>query len=200
MVFIAQPQDVTDIGGFVPLSKITPTRDLKGVLQNAIDRGYPITLSETEINRWLGRSLVSKQGGLLANSISIDRVWVRLEDGYAEVVIGRKIMGQPFTVSMFLTIQQSEGSKGALTEVQLHGGSYHQDFPQPLRGGRFGRLVVPQGFLLLVLPSYQQLASLFRDEIHLAFEEMARIKIEKHRLILNPTAPASDLDSLPSVF
>jgi hypothetical protein len=61
-------------------------------------------------------------------------------------------------------------------------------------------LVVPQGFLLLVLPSYQQLASLFRDEIHLAFEEMARIKIEKHRLILNPTAPGSDLDSLPSVF
>ena len=51
---------------------------MKAVLKNAIDRGYPVTLTETEINQWLGRTLATKQGGLLAGQVSLDRVWVRL--------------------------------------------------------------------------------------------------------------------------
>ena len=39
-----------------------------------------------------------------------------------------------------------------------------------------GQLVVPQGFLLLVMPAYQKIPGLFPAEINLAFEEMARIK------------------------
>jgi len=191
-VFIVQPQDLKDIGGYLPAAKSTPVRDLKTVLQNAIERQYPLTLTETEINRWLGRTLSAKQGGLLAKLVTLDRVLVRLEDGYAEVVIGRKILGQPFTVSMFLKVGQAQGPKGVLTEVQLQGGPYHEALPQPLRGGRFGRLVVPQGFLLMVLPAYQQLVPLFSDEIHLGFEEMAHVKIEKHRLLLDPREPSGD--------
>ena len=72
----------------------------------------------------------------------------------------RKIMGRPFTVSMFLRVEQLQGSKGVKTEVHLHGGAYHESLPKPPRGGRFGKLVVPQGFLLLVMPAYEKLARL----------------------------------------
>ena len=86
-----------------------------------------------------------------------------------------------------------------MTEVNFHGGPYHKRLPLLLRGGRFGKLVVPQGFLLFVLPAYQQLAELFHPETHLGFEEMAVIKIEKHRLTLDPRKPKSSEGTPPPI-
>ncbi len=189
--FISQPQELSDVGGYAPaVNRKTPARDLKAVLKNSLDRGYPVTLTETEINQWLGETLSAKQGGLLAGQTSLERVWVRLEAGVAEVIMERTLMGHPFTISMFLQVEQFQGGRGVRTEVLMHGGPFHASVPKPLRGGRFGKLVVPQGFLLLVMPAYQKLAAVFGDEIHLGFEEMARINIEKSRLVLNPRSPS----------
>ncbi len=198
--FIIQPQDLTDIGGYGPMSKAPPARDMKVVLKNSIDRGYPVTLMETEINQWLGRVLEAKQEGLLATQAPLERVWVRLGDGTAEVIMERMVMGHPFTVSMFLQIEQLQGPKGVRTEVLMHGGPYHASLPRPPKGGRFGKLVVPQGFLLLVMPAYEKLAAVFAEEIHLAFEEMVRIKIEKNRLVLNPREPSDSPRGIPQTF
>ncbi len=198
--YITQPQDLSDIDGYGPLAKAVPDRDMKTVLKNSIDRGYPLTLTELEINQWLGRKLVAKQGGLLAGLVSLERVWVRLTEQQAEIVMERRILGRPFTISMFLQIQQSEDSTELGTKVALHGGPYHEYLPHPKRGGRFGKLVVPQGYLRLGMPAYQKLAAVFTNEIHLGFEEMTRITIEKKRLVLNPHAPSDDLESLPRTF
>lgn len=218
MFFIAQPQDLSDIGGYGPAAKKTSARDLKTVLQSALNRGYPVALTETELNQWLGQTLSAKQGGLLAGQVSLDRVWIRLEDGYAEVIMERAVMGRPFTVSMFLKIEQAQGARGIKTEIHRHGGPYHAYLPLPPRGGqmrwatiecaapcpprggRFGKLVVPQGFLILVLPAYEKLAELYREEIRLAFEEMVRIRIEPNRLILDSREPAGDPSKLPQTF
>jgi hypothetical protein len=192
--FIIQPQDLTDIGGYGPAAKKTSSRDLKAVLETALKRGYPVTLTETEINQWIGQTLAVKQGGFLAGQVSLERVWVRLNDGYAEVVMERMFMGRPFTVSMFLKVEQLQAVGSVRTEIHRHGGQYHEAVTKPLRGGRFGKLVVPQGFLLLVLPAYEKLAEAYRQEIHLAFEEMARIRVEPKRLVLesrDPTAGGS---------
>lgn len=195
--FVAQPQDLADLS---ISAKTAQVRDMKVILKNSIDRGFPVTLTEGEINNWLGRTLITKQGGMLASQISLERVWVRLEDGFAEVIMERKFMNQPFTVSMFLRVEKMEGAKGIVTEVKLDGGPYHKDVPQPPRGGRFGKLVVPQGFLILVMPAYEKLAALFPEEKNLGIEEMARIKIEKGRMILNSRAPADTGSHLPQVF
>ncbi len=195
--FAAQPQDLSDLGISARTAQV---RDMKVILKNSMDRGFPVTLTEGEINNWLGRTLVTKQGGLLASQISLERVWVRLEEGYAEVIMERKFMNQPFTVSMFFRVEKMEGAKGVITEVKLDGGPYHKDVPQPPRGGRFGKLVVPQGFLILVMPAYEKLAALFPEEKNLGIEEMARIKIEKGRMILNSRAPADTGSHLPQVF
>lgn len=200
MFFIAQPQDLSDIGGYGPAAKKTSARDLKTVLQGALNRGYPVALTETELNQWLGQTLSAKQGGLLAGQVSLDRVWIRLEDGCAEVIMERAVMGRPFTVSMFLKIEQSQGARGIKTEIHRHGGPYHANLPTLLRGGRFGKLVVPQGFLILVLPAYEKLAELYREEIRLAFEEMVRIRIEPNRLVLDSREPAGDPSKLPQTF
>lgn len=187
--YATQPQDLTGIGGYGPNAKLIPERDMKVVLRNAIDRGYAVTLSEAEVNQWLSRTLATKQAGLLADQVSLHRVWVRFEEGQAEVIMERHFMGKPFTVSMFLQVSRMESLKGTTTEVELHGGPYHPDFPNPPRGGRFGKLTIPQGFLILVMPAYQKLAAIFPDEISMAFSEMSRIKIEKGNIVLDPREP-----------
>lgn len=199
MFFVVRPQDLTDIGGYGPAAKTAPVRDLKAVLQSSIDRGHAVTLTESEINHWLKRTLVAKQGGVLAGQMSLERVWVRLEEGHAEIVMERALMGQPFTVSMFLRVEQLQGLKGVETKVHLEGGPYHESLPRPPRGGRFGKLVVPQGFLLLVKPAYEKLAAVFEVEIGV-IEQMSRIKIEKGRLILDPREPSNDPMGLPQTF
>lgn len=184
-----QPQDLSDIGGYGPNAKPLPERDMKVVLRNAIDRGYAVTLSEAELNQWIARTLATKQGGLLSRQVSLDRVWVRFEENQAEVIMERHFMGHPFTVSMFLQVTRMEGLKGTTTEVELHGGPFHPDFPNPPRGGRFGKLTIPQGFLILVMPAYKKLAEQFNEEIQMAFSEMSRIRIEKDSIVLDPREP-----------
>ena len=194
---MAQPQDLTDIQGHDPNSRAKQPRDVKMMLEVSKARSYPVTLTEGEINQWLPGVLQGKQGGLLADKVTLEGVWIRLEDGRAEVVMERRVMGKPFTVSIYLQIEQTETEDGSKTAVHFRGGSFHPYLPYPKCGGRFGRLPVPQGFLLFVLPAYKNLAAAFPDEIRLGFEEMPRIKIEKGRLTLDPRIPASTLTPPP---
>ena len=211
---MAQPQDLSDIQGYEPASRALLRRDIKQMLETSKARSYPVTLTEGELNQWLLGVVKIKQGGLfgtqeipageakqglqqLANQVALDGVWVRLEDGRAEVVLERKVMGKPFTVSIYLQIEQTENEKGSKTEVHFRGGPYHPYLPYPKCGGRFGQLPVPQGFLLLVLPAYKNLAAAFPEEIRLGFEEMTRIKIEKGRLTLDPRVPTRIVTGSP---
>lgn len=194
--YIAQPQDLTDVGGYGPAAALAQRKDLKSTLQNSLDRGYEVTLSEEDINGYLSRTLAAKQGGLLGSNVSLDGAWVRLEEGRVEVVLERRIFGHPLTISTYIQITQTVAPTGApSTEGVLHGGPYINDLPLN-RGGRFGQLVVPQGFLLLVLPSFQKLADLYKTEVELALGRMARIRIQKDKLILDPREPG-DLMTAP---
>ena len=189
LFFVATPQDTSDIRGYGGLVQPAGQRDLKKVLENSIARGHSLTLTEEEINRYIRRTLASRQAGRLGRWVEIKGVAVRTEDGRIEVVIERMIAGRPFTVSMYVTVEQEESPSGRIsTIVNRHGGPYHERLPQPMRGGRFGKVVVPQGFLLLVLESFSQLAELYDEEIDLALEQMARIRVGKQGVVLDPRA------------
>ena len=140
----------------------------------------------------LAAKMEMEQGGLLGEWVKIKSVRVRLEEDVAEVIIEREIEGYPFTTSMFLQVEQNEDQKGITTEVHFHGGGYHELLPKPTRGGRFGQLTVPQGFLILVMPDFRKIAEAFDDEIELGFRRMARVKIEDNRLTLDPNMPAQE--------
>ena len=191
LYFISLPQDLSDIGGYTPPkdAPASPPRDIEAVLRKSIEGDYSVTLSETELNNWLARELELKQGGELAKWVSLKRVWVRLREGVAEIIIVRDVAGYPLTTSMFLQVEQEESSKGITTQIHLHGGGFHENVPMPKRGGRFGQLTVPQGFLIMVMPDFEKIAKLFETEIELGFNQMARIKIENKRIVLDPKQP-----------
>lgn len=185
------PQDLSDIGGVEPsqTTPASPPRDLRAVLEKSIEGDYSVQISETELNQWLSRELKLNQAGELSQWVSLKRVCVRLREGVAEVIIERDVAGYPLTTSMFLQVEQAESASGISTQIHLHGGGFYEMVPIPARGGRFGRLTVPQGFLIMVMPDFRKIADLFGTEIDLGFQRMARIKIEDKRLVLDPKQP-----------
>ena len=178
--------------GFRDYAGDEKARDLHEVLKNAVDRRYQVTLSESEINGWLGETIKIEQKGLLADHVKMSGVCVRLKDGVAEVIIERTVFGRRTTQSMFIQFKQTEGATGLRTEVLLHDGPFHSTVPYLRRGGRYGKLVVPQGYIYMIQPAYTELAEVCRDEIRLAFEEMAGISIEENQLVLNPSGKITD--------
>lgn len=203
--FVAQPQDLGDIDGRGPAAVGKPGRNLLAVLRNSLKDGYELSLSEEEINLHLRDTLAMEQGGLLAKWVSLDDVAVRLEDDRAEIIQVRSILGRPLTVSMYVRVVQTELPTGTVrTEIVPNGGPYHDSVNRPMIGGRYGRLPIPEGFLLLVLPSFEKLAGVYRDaegsspsrEIDF-IEEMVRIRIEDGRLVLDPRGPTA---SMPGGF
>lgn len=205
VAFMVQPQDTSDISGVGPAAAGRPSRDLKAVLKASLDQGYELPLKEDEINRYLRDTLRKEQTGPLAEHVKIQDVMVRLEEGRAEVVIVRDVAGYPVTISMYLRVHQEVRPDGSeATQIFRNGGPFHESLPRPAVGGRFGRLPVPEGFLLLTLEAFEKLASVYRTpdgrtysktpEKELDFiEEMARIRIEDGKLVLLPTAPGSAL-------
>lgn len=186
LVLIFQPQNTNDIGtGTDPVNPIV-ARDLNKVFSKAIEGSYPLRITEDELNAYLTKTLEIKQEGMTAGFVKLEKVLVRLEEGRAEVIMVRKLGDWDFTVSMWVAVNQTENARGEIeTLIELDGG------PMPLfsfleRGGRFGKLVVPQGFLLLVRPSFIALAEQYPEEIRLGFEEMSRIRIEDGVLVLDP--------------
>lgn len=197
--FTTRPQDLTDLGGYGPATKAAPVRDMTAVLQSAIDRNYAVTLSEAEINQWLAANLVLKQGGFLSEQVKLEHFWVRLEEGRAELIMERSIFGKPFTISMYFHVDKEQSGKEIITSYNPSGGPFLKDYEFPQKGGRLGQLVVPQGFLHLVMPSYAKIAALFTAEIELAFNKMQRVKFENDRLVLDPREPLGD-QGMPQVF
>ncbi len=188
--FATQPQDLSDVKGYGGISTNRP-RDLGQAIRNAAERGYDLPLSEEDLNRWLAATLAMKQGGVLETSVKLEGVAIRLEQDVAEVVMVRSAFGRPFTVSMFLRIEQTESSDGISTALHRDGGPFMDSFPNLKKGGRFGNLVVPQGLLLLVMPSFSELKDQFKEEISNGLEKMAKVKIEEGNLVLDPRGSAS---------
>lgn len=186
LVMIFRPQNLSDIRtGTDPLQPMV-ARDLNKVFAESTNGAYAIRVTEEEINAYLAQTLELKQAGVAPGFVRLEKVLVRLEENRAEVIMVRKIGEWDFTVSMWVAVNQMENARGEVeTLVDLNGG------PMPLlsivdRGGRFGRLVVPQGFLLLVRPAFIALAEQYPEEIRTGFEEMSRIRIEKGALHLDP--------------
>jgi hypothetical protein len=183
--FIFQAQNISDLEN--DAAAVGTPRNLREVFRKALAGGYEVTISEAELNAYIAKHLALKQNGYLQGQVTLEKVLVRMEDNCAEIVTVRKIAGRPFTTSMWIQIEQTENASGEVsTNIEPSRG------PMPIlhkikQGGRFGQLIVPQGFMLLTEKAHTQLAAVFPDEIHDGIQEMARIRIRKGALDLHPS-------------
>lgn len=191
--FMWQPQDLADVKGAGPTPSGKRAPDLMTAMKNSLKGGYAMTINEEDLNLYLKQVLVTRQDGFLSKYVTLDGVCVRLEEERAEVILQRRVFGRPMTTSMYIQFIHNIALDGKIErEIAPHGGLYHKDLPYPLyKGGRFGKVEVPQGFLYLIKPTIDQLGVALKPEFSEGLEGMGRITLQKGKLLLNPTGDDS---------
>jgi len=170
-----QPQDLTTLQGHAPEDRSERATDIPAMIALAAKNRQPITLSERQVNSWLAENLKVRQEGHFAKETELQGVWVRFDEaegGRAEFIIERKINDLTHTSSMFLRFQRKKKEDDSFTTtVRKDGGSFWGSIPI---GGRFGRLKIPQGFLLFTMSAYENLGSLFQKEFQMIEKNIIR--------------------------
>ena len=181
------PQDLSDLEGRAAEGEeVVPSRNIQRVLENAGQQDLVVTLTEKELNYYLSSQLSGQQDGLLKDQVSYQGTWVRLREGIIELIIEREAFNRPHTIAMNVEIEQliEEGDK-MNTKIDW-------------RGGRLGQLPVPQGYLLLVMPGYEELARVLKPEVRALrtlLEGKSVIEISEGKVTFTPRSTGSD--SLP---
>jgi len=95
------------------------------------------------------------------------------EGGRCEIIIERLVDGKHIhTASMYVRIERKKKENGSYTTfVRKDGGNLLGVLPV---GGRFGQVMMPQGFLLLVASTFESLADLFSEELSWMEEDITR--------------------------
>ena len=172
------PQDLSDLEGRnEDGSSNPPNRNLERVLENAANQGIQVTLTEKEVNEWLASTVKGTQEGVLGKSVQYRGTWIRFKEGSAEIIFEREAFNRLHTIAMNVEIEQLiEGNNQMSTNVHW-------------QGGRLGQMPVMQGYLLLVMSSYEELGKVLSPEVkslRSLLEGKATIKFEEGKVTFEP--------------
>ena len=179
------PHDLSDLEGRNEDGTATPpSRNIQKVLENADKQSIQVTLTEEEVNQWLAAQVQGSQEGALAQSVQFRGVWVRFKEGSAEFVFEREAFNRTHTIAMGVKIEQTISGNNQM--------SSNIDWP----GGRLGQMPVPQGYLLLVMSSYKELAEVMAPEVASLKKLLAgkaTVTFEEGKMILEPRDTGANL-------
>lgn len=181
-----QSADLSDVSG--SKGRAIGYVDLKQKVRNAISSNSEVKITEAELNQYLLKNLKMKQGGFMNDFASVKGVYVDLKPDIMEVFIEREIaqygddgeiktdVFQPFrhTVSMKFKIyndKDSEGKEAIVIDVLA---------------GSVGKAPVPGLLVMMVKPSFDQIAEHFKKEIELSYNRMQKITIGDGFVTLDP--------------
>lgn len=179
------PQDLSDLEGrSEDGTSSPPTRNLERVLENAASQGIQVTLTEEEVNQWLASKVKGTQEGVLSSSVSYRGTWIRFKEGSAEILFEREAFNRIHTIAMNVEIEQLIEENNQMS-TNIH-----------WQGGRLGQMPVPQGYLLLVMSSYEELAKTLEPEtrsLKSLLQGKATLKFEEGKVTFEPRSTESSL-------
>ncbi|MFK7909068.1 MAG: hypothetical protein AB8F34_00545 [Akkermansiaceae bacterium] len=150
---------------------------LKIRLETAVERNYPITFREEEINAWLRKRIEVKQSGALAPFAKARGVWVDFKKDQVELIIEREIQGRTHVTSMFMQFNRTK-----------NGYSIRRD------KSHIGQVSAPGGFARLIMPAFDNLAKELSEELVPYKENQIRdIRVEEGKITLDPRKPEERL-------
>ena len=161
------PQKTDDLPGFRQRENAP---DIPRILKQAINRDASVSFSEEDINRYLASSIHPQQHGALAIFATNPAAGIRLHggkerpdgtigEGYMEIIIERYTgIDSRQTISLFLTPFQSLDPHNYMA-VQTRFEFYNDEtLPGGIHvGGTIGSLSVPQGYMIFLLPAFENL-------------------------------------------
>ncbi|MCP5536501.1 MAG: hypothetical protein H7A51_09755 [Akkermansiaceae bacterium] len=147
---------------------------LKERLQLAIERNYPLTFREEEINAWLNKRLEVKQAGSLAPFAKVRGVWVDFKQDEIELIIERELSpGRMHVTSMFMKFNRSK-----------------LGFSISRHAAHIGQVRAPGGFARLIMPAFGNLADELADELQPYYDKKIRdVRVEDGKITFDPRRP-----------
>lgn len=153
------PQDMHDIAGYTDKGT---ARDLLVALRNA--NGSEVLITEGELNRYLRDTCRLRQTGIFSVLAHAQGAAVRIHDGYAELIIDR-VLSTHFhqTTAVHLCFEREIDHGRPKLRVEFRGGeSIMGSLP---RGGKIGRVGVPQRFIQMLRPALETMLDCYPDII-----------------------------------
>lgn len=143
-------------------------------LKLAIERNYPLTFREEEINAWLAKRLDISQEGSLAPFAKVRGLWVDLKQDQIELIIERELKsGQLHVTSLFMGFDRSERGYN----ITRH-------------ACQIGQVRLPGGFVRLVMPAFKNLAMELEDELKPYYHQrIFDVHVEDGKITLDPRRP-----------
>jgi len=144
---------------------------LKQRLALAIERNYPITFREEEINAWLAKRLEIKQAGVLAGFAEVRGVWVHFQKDEIELIIERELLGENVHItSLFMGFERTR------TGYRISRHSCH-----------IGQLRLPGGFGHLLMPAFQNMVNELADELQPYYDhKIFDVRVEEGKITIDP--------------
>ncbi|MCF6311993.1 MAG: hypothetical protein L3J39_06040 [Verrucomicrobiales bacterium] len=170
MVMVILPKDLSSIAGYTTAQEDqAPVRNvLRESLDTLVAQDKSMDLSEKDMNRYLQKRVVGKQGGFMGNFVKFKGVFVDFKKGYADVYVERSVFNLPFTMSCKVRMEK-----------------FKRKFIWKVEGGSIGRLEIPGLQFQPILKVFNRLALTCEDELEI-FNKMGDIQFEEDRMVLNP--------------
>jgi len=164
---------IDEIDGRSDLNAAKSTKPLllRQRLALAIERNYPVTFREEEINMWLSNRIKMIQGGKLAPYVEIKGLWVNLKEDEIELVIERSL---PWASSHVTTLFMGFERTRSGYSISRH--SCH-----------IGQLKLPSGFAYLLLPAYQNIAEELSSELQPYYDQkIYDVRVQEGKITIDP--------------
>ena len=169
------PRDMSAVAGFP--SDPEDKKPVRNLLPESLDaltqRDHEMFISEEDMNRYLQKRVVGKQGGAMGSFMKFEGVFVDFKNGHVDAYVQRSVFGVPFTI----------GCK--VTKGEKFKGGYNWELG---RGGSIGSLNVPGRQLQPIIKVFSDLTVICKDELQIMnkISKSGSIQFEEDRMILDP--------------
>lgn len=155
----------------VNAGKSTKPLLLKQRLALAIERNYPVTFREEEVNAWLSKRMTIIQEGRLGQYVVVRGLWVNFKDDEIELVIERRL---PWASSHVTTLFMGFERNRSGYRISRH--SCH-----------IGQLKLPGGFAYLLMPAYKNVADELASELQPYYDQkIYDVRVEDGKITIDP--------------
>jgi hypothetical protein len=161
--------DLTDVNVIaVPNEKVLGDDWASQMEQSTIKQANTLEYSEAQLNAYLAVKLRGRVKTSNTHLDKFDRLLVDLEPGLCTVHFCHNLWGHTFVATVVISIERQA-----------------KTFRVEILRGAYGRLAVPRGLLLPLIPALNDLAQGFEPEIKALFK-MPKIHLNKNKLSLDP--------------
>lgn len=186
MFFASRPTDLPEIDGkaAVESGNLSTVRDIKNELDFSLKSKTKLTLTEADINKYLGKYIKGKQDGKGKEYVEFKGIWVNLVEDTAQLFIEREITYMPAKDGQPAQ-KQSHVTQFDIKVVSTVDATKAINLSRSFENGKIGQISTPGQFIKLTKLPFDNLAAVLKEELDM-IDKMKEIHISEGSIEFSP--------------